>query len=81
MCYQEQGMWSEAVEWYQKALVAPDISEDARLGLRYDLAVAYEGAGDVDQAVGLFEEICSSAASYRDVADRLASLSQQRQAN
>ena len=81
MCYQEQGMWSEAVEWYQKALVASDISEDARLGLRYDLAVAYEGAGDVDQAVGLFEEICSSAASYRDVADRLASLSQQRQAN
>jgi len=81
VCYQEQGMWSEAVGWYQKALVAPDISEDARLGLRYDLAVAYEGAGDVDQAVGLFEEISASAASYRDVADRLASLSQQRQAN
>lgn len=81
VCYQEQGMWSEAVSWYQKALVAPDISEEARLGLRYDLAVAYEGAGDVDQAVGLFEEISSSSASYRDVADRLASLSQQRQAN
>ncbi len=52
VCYQEQGMWSEAVSWYQKALVAPDISDDARLGLRYDLAVAYEGAGDVDQAAG-----------------------------
>ena len=36
---------------------------------------------DVDQAVGLFEEISASAASYRDVADRLASLSQQRSAN
>jgi pilus assembly protein FimV len=81
VCYQEQGMWSEAVSWFQKALVAPDISEDARLGLRYDLAVAYEGAGDLDQAVGLFEEISSSAATYRDVAGRLATLSQQRQAN
>lgn len=81
VCYQEQGMWSEAVSWFQKALVAPDISEDARLGLRYDLAVAYEGAGDVDQALGLFEEISMSAATYRDVADRLASLDQQRQAN
>jgi len=81
VCYQEQGMWSEAVSWYQKALVAPDISDDARLGLRYDLAVAYEGAGDLDQAVGLFEEISAAAASYRDVADRLANLSQQRQAN
>ncbi len=81
VCYQQQGMWAEAVSWYQKALVAPDISEDARLGLRYDLAVAYEGAGDVDQALGLFEEISASAASYRDVADRLATLGQQRQAN
>jgi pilus assembly protein FimV len=81
VCYQEQGMWSEAVSWFQKALVAPDITDDARLGLRYDLAVAYEGAGDVDQAVGLLEEISMSAATYRDVADRLANLSQQRQVN
>ena len=81
VCYQDQGMWSEAVSWFQKALVAPDISDDARRGLRYELAVAYEGAGDLDQAVDLFEEISTSAATYRDVAGRLANLSQQRQAN
>ena len=81
VCYQEQGMWSEAAEWYQKALVAPDITPEARIGLRYDLASAYQSAGDVDQAVGIFEEISSSDSSYRDVADRLASLGQQRQAN
>ncbi len=81
VCYQEQGMWAEAVSWFQKALVAPDISDDARLGLRYELAVAYEGAGDLAQAVDLFEEISSSAATYRDVAGRLATLDQQRQAN
>jgi tetratricopeptide (TPR) repeat protein len=81
VCYQEQGMWSEAAEWYQKALVAPDISAEARQGLRYDLAAAYQSAGDVDQAAGIFEEIAASNPSYRDVADRLSSLSQQRQAN
>jgi len=81
VCYQEQGMWSEAAEWYQKGLVAPDITPDARIGLRYDLAAAYQSAGDVDQAVGIFEEISASDAAYRDVADRLANLSQQRQAN
>jgi tetratricopeptide (TPR) repeat protein len=81
VCYQEQGMWSEAAEWYQKALVAPDITPEARLGLRYDLASAYQSAGDVEQAVGIFEEIVASDSSYRDVADRLANLSQQRQAN
>jgi tetratricopeptide (TPR) repeat protein len=81
VCYQEQGMWSEAAEWYQKALVAPDISAEARQGLRYDLAAAYQSAGDVDQAAGIFEEIAASNPSYRDVADRLANLGQQRQAN
>jgi len=81
VCYQEQGMWSEAAEWYQKALVAPDISAEARQGLRYDLAAAYQSAGDVDQAAGIFEEIAASDPSYRDVSDRLSNLSQQRQAN
>jgi tetratricopeptide (TPR) repeat protein len=81
VCYQEQGMWSEATEWFQKALVAPDISPEARVGLRYDLAAAYQSAGDVDQAVGIFEEIAAGNSSYRDVANRLANLSQQRQAN
>jgi tetratricopeptide (TPR) repeat protein len=81
VCYQEQGMWSEAAEWYQKALVAPDITTEARLGLRYDLASAYQSAGDLGQAVMIFEEIASADASYRDVADRLSILTEERQAN
>ena len=81
VCYQEQGMWSEAADWYQKALVAPDISEDARLGLRYDLAAAYEGSGDVGQALEIFEEIAASNAGYRDIDEKMANLSQHRQAN
>jgi hypothetical protein len=81
VCYQEQGMWTEATEWYQKALVAPDISAEARVGLRYDLAAAYQSAGDVEQAVVIFEEIAAGNSSYRDVADRLSNLGQQRQAN
>lgn len=81
VCYQEQGMWSEAASWYQKALVAPGISEDARLGLRYDLAIAYEAAGDSEQAVGILTEILAVNPAYRDVSDRLSTLSEQRQAN
>ena len=81
VCYQEQGMWNEAAEWYQKALVAPDIAEDARIGLRYDLAGAFEGAGDVEQALGIYEEIVAVDPSYRDVSQRLQNLSEQSQAN
>jgi pilus assembly protein FimV len=81
VCYQEQGMWPEAAEWYQKALVAPDISEDARIALRYDLAGAYEGAGDGEQALEIYEEIMAADPSYRDISQKLQNLSQQRQAN
>jgi len=81
VCYQEQGMWAEAAEWYQKALVAPDISEDARIALRYDLAGAYEGAGDGEQALGIYEEIMAADPSYRDVSQKLENLSQESQAN
>jgi len=81
VCYQEQGMWPEAAEWYQKALVAPNISEDARVALRYDLAGAYEGAGDGEQALEIYEEIMAADPSYRDVTQKLENLSQERQAN
>jgi tetratricopeptide (TPR) repeat protein len=81
VCYLEQGMWPEAAEWYQKALVAPNISEDARIALRYDLAGAYEGAGDGEQALEIYEEIMAADPSYRDVTQKLENLSQERQAN
>ena len=81
VCYQEQGMWPEATEWYQKALVAPDITDDARIALRYDLAGAYEGAGDGAQALGIYEEIMAADPSYRDVSKKLQILSQESQAN
>jgi tetratricopeptide (TPR) repeat protein len=81
VCYQEQGMWSEAAEWYQKALVNTELNEEARLGLRYDLASSYEALGEIDQAVGILEELVASDPEYRDVSDRLSALSQHRQAN
>ena len=81
VCYQEQGMWSEATEWYQKALVAPNITDDARIALRYDLAGAYEGSGDGEQALEIYEEIMAADPSYRDVSKKTQNLSQESQAN
>ena len=81
VCYQEQGMWSEAAEWYQKALVDSELNEEARLGLSYDLAASYEALGDIDQAASIFGEMAAAAPGYRDVCERLSALSQHRQAN
>jgi len=81
VCANELGRHVDAAEWYQKALVAPDLSSDARTALRYELAFSFEMTGEVDQAVGLFTDIQSIDPSYRDVSARLAALTQQRQVN
>ena len=81
VCANELNRHDEAAEWYQKALVAPDLSTDARTALRYELASAFEKAGKIEEAVDLFEEIRSVDPAYRDVSGHLAALIQQRQVN
>jgi tetratricopeptide (TPR) repeat protein len=82
VCATELGKFEEAAEWYQKALVAPDLTADARTALRYELASALENTGEIEQAVRLFEEIRNHDPAYRDVGARLAALGeQQRQIN
>ncbi len=81
VCANELGKHVEAAEWYQKALVAPDLSADARTALRYELAFSFEMTGEIEQAVGLFTDIQSIDPAYRDVSARLAALTQQRQVN
>jgi tetratricopeptide (TPR) repeat protein len=75
MCYMEQGMWSQAADWFQKALGAPNLTPEAQLALRYDLAASLESAGDVDRAVGLYQEVVELSPDYRDVSLRLEALS------
>jgi len=77
VCANDLGRFDEAASWYQKALVAPDLSPDARTALRYELALAFEKSGEIDQAAGLFEDIHAKDPAYRDVSARLAALSQQ----
>ncbi|PWB76365.1 MAG: hypothetical protein C3F15_05450 [Holophagae bacterium] len=75
MCFMEQGMWGQAADWYQKALGAPNLTPEAQLALRYDLAASLESAGDVDRAVGLYQEVVAQSPDYRDVSMRLNALS------
>jgi len=77
VCANDLGRYEEAASWYQKALVAPDLPPDARTALRYELALALEKNGDIDQAAGLYEDIHASDPAYRDVSSRLTALSQQ----
>jgi hypothetical protein len=50
------------------------INEDSRLAIYYDLACAFEMAGNQRKAYETFMEVYSSNIDYRDVADRIKTL-------
>ncbi len=81
LCYLEQGLPAEAAEWYRKALESQHISQEARLGVLYDLGNALELAGNVAEASEAFHAILDHDASYRDASARLQRLDKMRQAN
>jgi len=57
LCFMEKGMPKLAVEWFEKGLRAEGRTEEEYQGLRYDLANAYEAAGDLHRAHDIFESL------------------------
>ena len=74
LCFLEKGLPQLAIKWYRKGLDAPNIREDDRLGLQYDLANIYADTGDRENAYRTFLEIYGANASFRDVGERLKDL-------
>jgi len=73
-CFLDKGVPEAAIRWYQKALNAPGIDEETRTALHYELAGAYEAAGDRPSALKHFMEVYGRNIDYRDVADRIKPL-------
>lgn len=72
MSFLEKGLPDLALKWYRKGLEAPDLDENAMLGLLYDMAGVLEQSGDVQAAHTTWVEIYGINSTYRDVAERLA---------
>jgi len=70
-CFMQKGVPQLAVKWFNKGLSSPNTSDDERQALRFDLAAAYEQAGDLNQAKNIFTEIYGVNVSYRGVNERL----------
>ena len=73
-CFLDKGMPEAAIRWYDKALQAPSIDEETRTALHYELAAAYETAGDKPSALKHFMEVYGRNIDYRDVAERIKPL-------
>ena len=73
-CFLKKGVPQLAIKWLSRGLDSPNVSEDQRQALRFDLAAAYEQAGELNRAMDLFTEIYGVNVSYRGVNERLRAL-------
>jgi tetratricopeptide (TPR) repeat protein len=73
-CFLDKGVPEAAVRWYDKALTVPTIDGETRVALHYELAAAYEIAGDKPSALKHFMDVYGSNIDYRDVAERIKAL-------
>ena len=74
ICFMDKGMPKLAVKWFEKGLKAPDRTDEEYQGLRYDLAMAHEAAGEMDKALHLFTDLYGQDANFRDVAAKVRDL-------
>jgi len=73
-CFVEKGVPMAAIKWYEKALHVPQIDEDSKMAVYYELASAHEAAGNRKEALANFMEVYGSNIDYRDVAERIKAL-------
>jgi tetratricopeptide (TPR) repeat protein len=74
-CLVDKGAPQAAIRWYERALTVRRINEDSRLAVYYDMANAFESAGNKKAALDNFMQVYGANIDYRDVADRIRSLS------
>jgi tetratricopeptide (TPR) repeat protein len=73
-CFLEKGVPEAAVRWYERALNVNGIDGETRTALNYELASAFEAAGDKAAALKHFTDVYGSNIDYRDVAERIKAL-------
>jgi tetratricopeptide (TPR) repeat protein len=76
-CFVEKGDVELAIEELRSGLDIEGHSDAEYLGLKYNLAMAYERLGLTDEATGYYEQICEMDPTFRDAKVRLEQLSKQ----
>ena len=73
-CLMNKGAPQAAIKWYQRALQLPRVDEETRMAVYYEMAAAYEVAGNRQAALDNFMEVYANNIDYRDVAERIKTL-------
>jgi tetratricopeptide (TPR) repeat protein len=70
-CFLDKGVPEAAVRWYEQALKLPNLDQETRVALHYELAGAHESAQNKPAALTHFMEVYGNNIDYRDVAERI----------
>jgi lipopolysaccharide biosynthesis regulator YciM len=73
-CFMQKSMPNLALKWYQRALESPGLSDEEKQGIWYELALAYEADGDLDNAGRYFEQVYAENIDFRDVSERVKNI-------
>jgi tetratricopeptide (TPR) repeat protein len=76
--FRSRGELDQAIEWFERAALAPAPSPDQGHLLLFDLADALEHGGETSRALAVCIELQADAGNYRDVADRIDRLAKVR---
>jgi len=77
LCHIEKGEYATAIEYFKKGLRVAGRTREEYLGVKYDMATAYELNGDVASAQSLVNDVFREDKSFRDVKKRLQRLNKQ----
>lgn len=71
LCFLRQNQPNLAIKQLTKGLQAINPSDTEALGIKYNLGLAYEMVGDVELALGAFEDVYVEDVTFREVAEKI----------
>ena len=74
LIYMDEGQPRDAIEAFQSGLESPEKTTNETVGLHYELAMACEASGLLDQARLHYEYVFQREPQYREVGQRLQRL-------
>ncbi|MBW1971300.1 MAG: hypothetical protein DRG20_05895 [Deltaproteobacteria bacterium] len=74
-CYQDLGIPRKAIKHFKEALKKEGIEREKLLNLYYQLALAYEKAGKIKDALEAFKKVRDLQIGFRDTEEKIAKLS------
>ncbi|HEY1462760.1 MAG TPA: tetratricopeptide repeat protein [Terriglobales bacterium] len=73
-CFLDKGVPEAAIRWYEQALMIPNLDQETKTALHYELASAHDAAQNKPAALQHFMEVYGKNIDYRDVAERIKAL-------